>query len=386
MSNDSFTKTTSKSWFSRLGNAFAAVLIGFGLFIGSFFVLGWNEGRAIHREKTLEAGASQVISVSAEGPAAENEGKLVHLSGDAAAGADVTDPEFAITASALKLQRNVEMYQWQESEKSDTKQKLGGGEETTTTYTYAKGWSSSLIDSTRFQKPDGHTNPRSMAVQGETFVADGIHVGKFQLPASLTDQLDDFADRRVTEEEASQTESLGGRKVSLDGNGLYLGEDAASPIVGDVRVGFATVPTGTVTIVARQVAGTFEPFSVGRIGTIELIKAGTFSADNMFREEQASNAMMTWILRLVGFVMMLIGLCMVTNVLSIAASVIPFLGNIVGAGTGLMAFAIALPLTLTTIAFAWLAYRPMIGIPLFVAAAACIYFAIAFLSKSRRKS
>lgn len=369
-----------------MGSAFTSVLVGFALFIGSFFVLGWNEGRAIHREKTLEAGASQVISVSAEGPAPENEGKLVHLSGDANAPKGVVDPDFAIMASALKLRRTVEMYQWQESEKSETKQKLGGGEETTTTYTYARGWSASLIDSTRFQKPDGHTNPRSMAVEGDTFVADGIHVGKFQLPASLTDQLNNFEDRRVTEEEAGQTESFGGRNVTLDGGGLYLGANPAAPAVGDLRVTFATVPTGAVTIVARQIGSTFEPFSVGRIGTIELIKAGTLSADSMFREEQASNAVMTWILRLVGFVMMLIGLCMVTNVLSVAASVIPFLGNIVGAGTGLMAFAIALPLTLTTIAISWLAYRPLIGIPLFVAAAACIYFAIAFLSKSRRKA
>ena len=57
-----------------------------------------------------------------------------------------------------------------------------------------------------------------------------------------------------------------------------------------------------------------------------------------------------------------------------------------GAGTGLLAFAIALPLTLVTIALAWIAYRPLIGIPLFLAAAGSVVFAIIKLAKSRKKT
>ena len=106
----------------------------------------------------------------------------------------------------------------------------------------------------------------------------------------------------------------------------------------------------------------------------------------MFQQEKEGNAMLTWILRLVGFVMMLVGILMITNVLSVLASVIPFLGDIVGAGTGLLAIAVALPLTLGTIALAWLAYRPLIGIPLFLAAAGCVVFAINKLLKSRKQA
>ena len=83
---------------------------------------------------------------------------------------------------------------------------------------------------------------------------------------------------------------------------------------------------------------------------------------------------------------MLFGLLLVTNVLSVAASVIPFLGDIVGAGTGMLAFAVALPLTLLTIALSWLAYRPLIGIPLLLATAGSAVLAVMLLSKSRKKA
>lgn len=96
-------------------------------------------------------------------------------------------------------------------------------------------------------------------------------------------------------------------------------------------------------------------------------------------------ALLTWILRLVGFLMMLFGLLMIANIFSVLASVVPLFGDMVGAGTGLLAFVIALPLTLITIALAWLAYRPLIGIPLLLAAADSVVFGGMKLAKSLRK-
>jgi hypothetical protein len=52
------------------------------------------------------------------------------------------------------------------------------------------------------------------------------------------------------------------------------------------------------------------------------------------------------------------------------ADFIPLLGDLLRAGTFLVALAIALPLSLATIAVAWLAYRPVLGITLIVAAVA----------------
>lgn len=386
MSNDTFTTTSSRSWFSRLGSAITGILAGIVLFLGSFVLLGWNEGRAIHRQKTLELGAKQVVSISPDAPLSENDGKLVHLSGKAESEEPVTDPVFGISAPALKLQRNVEMYQWKQSEKSETKQKLGGGEETTTTYSYSKDWSSALIDSGEFKNPSGHTNPENMPVESETFVAPDIHVGKFLLPESLTAMISNFVPRNVTKEEARRAAEEHSAKIQATPKGFYIGADPDKPEIGDLRVNFDIAPAGPVTIIAGQVGDTLEAFEIPKLGTIELLKSGTFSSDAMFRQEQESNVMLTWMLRLLGFVLMLVGLLLITNVFSVAASVIPFLGDIVGAGTGMVAFAVAVPLTLATIALSWLAYRPLIGIPLCLVAIGSAFFLIKHLLKSRKKA
>ncbi len=387
MSNDSFTTTTSRSWFSRIGNAFAGILFGLILFLGSFLLLAWNEGRAIHRAQTLELGEKQVISINADAPDGANNGRLVHLTGTAEAMAPVRDGAFGITASALKLRREVEMFQWKEESKSETKKKLGGGEETTTTYSYSKAWSSSLIDSSDFQKSDGHANPAKMPVGSETFTAEGIHVGEFQLPDSLTALINNYVPRPVTAAEAKAAAKEQSADIrTAPGGILYVGADPQAPVVGDLRIAFQMAPSGPISIIAGQNGKTFEPFAVGKHGALELLETGTFSAAAMFQKEKEGNAALTWILRLVGFVMMMIGLALITNLFSVLASIVPFFGDIVGAGTGILAFLIALPLTLVTIALAWLAYRPVIGIPLLLAAVGSVVFGIMKLIKSRKKA
>src|SRR4051812_10644629 len=126
MADDSVTETTTQSWFSRIGGAIAGAVFGVILFFAAFPLLMWNEGRAIHREKTLQEGGKMVVSVAASPVDQANEGKLVHVTGDLSAGGPVTDKKFGITEKAIKLRRDVEMYQWTESKKSETKKNLGG--------------------------------------------------------------------------------------------------------------------------------------------------------------------------------------------------------------------------------------------------------------------
>lgn len=87
-------------------------------------------------------------------------------------------------------------------------------------------------------------------------------------------------------------------------------------------------------------------------------------------------------LRGVGFVLMLIGFILMASPLSVAASVIPFLGDLVGMGAFLLGVVVAVPLTLLVIAAAWIAHRPLIGGGLIVAAAGLAYL----LAKLRRRS
>jgi hypothetical protein len=67
-------------------------------------------------------------------------------------------------------------------------------------------------------------------------------------------------------------------------------------------------------------------------------------------------------LRLVFFVMMAIGVYSIFKPLAVVADVVPFFGSMIAMGLGVVAIAIAAPVTLLTIAFAWIYYRPVMGV------------------------
>ena len=99
-----------------------------------------------------------------------------------------------------------------------------------------------------------------------------------------------------------------------------------------------------------------------------MLNMGAVSAENMFASAHASNTMMTWILRLVGVCLVCFGIALILAPLEVLASVVPFIGKIVGIGTGLFSLFFGTAWSLLIIAVAWLFYRPLIGILLLAAA------------------
>jgi tetratricopeptide (TPR) repeat protein len=150
--------------------------------------------------------------------------------------------------------------------------------------------------------------------------------------------------------------------ASYQGNNIYFGINPSTPQIGDVRITYRVVEPTDVSIVSRQVGGSFEPYHARAGGTIDMLELDLVSADNMFQQAQQSNTIKTWLYRAGGFIAMLIGVAMILRPLSVAADVIPFLGGIAGAGTAILSLLIAAPLTFLTVAVAWLRYRPVIGI------------------------
>src|ERR1700722_5766077 len=147
-SDNSYVEVSEQSWLSRLAGSFFAVIFGILLFFASFVVLYWNEGRAVAAIDSLNAGAHMVVSVPEATINPANDGHLVHVTGMTTVGRAAADPVFHVPrAGAIRLQRKVAMYQWEESEHSETQKNVGGSQTTRTTYTYKKIWSERAIDS-----------------------------------------------------------------------------------------------------------------------------------------------------------------------------------------------------------------------------------------------
>ena len=150
-----------------------------------------------------------------------------------------------------------------------------------------------------------------------------------------------------------------------------------APQIGDVRIKWTYVPdTMPVSIVSCQTNGSFSPYVAENGYTVDLLQMGTKSKEVMFQKAKDDNTMWTWILRFVGWLMMYMGISMILKPLSVLGDVLPIVGNIIEFGTGIIAFIVASVVALVVIAIAWLAYRPVLGITLLVAAIALIVLII----------
>ena len=426
------TETIHHSFGSRLGGSFRGVLLGAALFVVSFPVLFLNEGRAVRRARALDEGAGAVVSVDAAAALPENEGRLVHFAGAASTPAILRDGVFGVETNAIALRRTVETFQWEETETRSEKKNVGGSSDVTIVYDYRKGWSEEPVDSSEFKEPAGHENPTFWPVEAEESYAEPLFAGAFRLPddaarhlagagvtvrvpvdaplpagaprglfrvpqglywsASLAAAPAQPAPAQASAAQsaapAAETNAVAAAAPVAETNAAPVAAAApaaepaplpqppAVPAIGDQRISLSVTPLGNVSVVGRQGGSAFEPvvepYVASNGESILLLSNGRRTAEEMFASAKQANRVLTWILRAIGLFLMYCGLRGVLGPLSTLADVLPFLGRIVSFGTGLVAGVVSLALSFGTIGLAWLFYRPLVGIPLLVAAVALL--------------
>ncbi len=398
-----YTETTQTSWGSRLGGAFKGMVTGIVLVVVGTILLYWNEGRTVKTGGAINEARSVAVKVddiSRVDPALA--GKVIYATGRADTRDVLTDPIFGASATAIDISRRVEYYQWQEHSRQETRKKLGGGEETVTTYTYTMEWVGGPIDSGSFKDPEYQGRNKVLAsYEDETLYAPNVTFGGYTLPDFLKRSiggavpldlvLDEDRKKAIFEglsvepgpmgndmlpvvsssDPASVDAALMGgvsgvvppqdRYVHAQGNVLYLGEKPGSPQVGDIRVTFTQTPPADVSIIAQVAGNTFEEFTATNGYTFSRLSMGTVGMERMFAGAESDNAIMAWILRVVGTIVVIAGLGTILHPLSVIADVIPILGSIVGVGTGLVAFLLGLAWSLLVIAVAWIRFRPVLA-------------------------
>jgi hypothetical protein len=375
--SDSVREVTSVSWFGRIKRAVGGVIFGLILIVLMVIGLFWNEGRAVQTARSLAEGSGAVVSVGADSADAVNDGKLVHVSGPVTADGSLTDPDFGVGAQGLRLSRKVEMYQWKEESKSETTKKLGGGEETVTTYSYSKVWDDSGIDSSDFKKPDGHQNP-PMEIQGSSFQIPEGKLGGFTLDRPVLDRIGGDETLALSPSQAAAIDATytGNKRVNIVDGKIYLGFNTTTPALGDYRIGYELAPLGIVSIVARQAGSRFEEYQTQAGDALLMVDTGNVPAEKMFADAVSANTLITWLLRGAGLLLLAIGFALFLSPIGVILDVIPFLGSMARMGTGIIAFVLAILVGTTTIAIAWFWYRPLLAVAILAAgviAAAVVY-------------
>jgi len=364
--SDRYTEITSQSWFSRIGGALKGILVGFVLIIAGICLLFWNEGRAVKTHKALAESQGLVVSVHPSEILPSMNGKLVHISGKATTEETLVDDVFQVSANALKLEREVETYQWKETSRSEERKKLGGEVETVTTYDYDKVWASGLIDSSEFKRQAGHENPASLMYEHQTWSAGQVSIGQCVLSAEHKARINNFQKLSIASVNLPQG-------VKRQADQLYYGSNPQKPRIGDQRISFQVISPQDYSAIGSLLDFTLMAHRASNGLSIALVTAGIHTADAMFEEAKSDNRNLTWVLRAVGTIILVLAFAMILKPLSVLADVVPFVGNIVEMGTGFVALILGCVVALIAISIAWFFYRPLLSVAFMVVVASLVY-------------
>lgn len=370
---DGHTRISSKSnpgFLERLSETAGGTVVGVALFFLSFYVLFTNEGRALQTAVALDEGLSQVVSLNPSSSLDhQHNNHLIHLSARLHTSQPLHDPNYRVVVQAVKLRRQVEMYQWVEYQESKDYQE-DGETKTETTYTYNTEWKSELINSRNFDREIGHINPSAMAVESVTVVAPEVQAGPFILSKGLVEQINDFQTLYLGDLPQLDADSF----LTIDGEYFYHTPNPRRPEVGDVRVSFSFAglsgegswpgPALTVSVVAMQRGEYLGPFKTKSGYTLELLYMQELTAEEVFEKEHQHNAMTTWGLRAAGWALMFLGISLTMRIIYTLVDWIPILRELVSLGLKLFALCVSCSLSLLTIAVGWIYYRPLVAMGL----------------------
>ena len=177
------------------------------------------------------------VSVEADSVDGLNDDRLISVQGKLEFDRPAVDDELGVSdPGAVVLLRHVEMYQWQETCIADS-------------CTQALGWTSELLDAAQFNEQLGHANPGQFPFASTSFIAEGIRLGAFVPSLDLITAEVPMLPKSVQLLELPA--NLAASFSEIDG-GIFAGNDALHPVVGDLRITYRMVSTGTVTLVGKQ--------------------------------------------------------------------------------------------------------------------------------------
>ena len=351
-------------------NPFGGIIAGILLLIGGTCLLWWNEGNNVKNIQGLAEAKKVLVEVASDKVDSKNEGKLVVTSGKLdVIDEKLTDEMFKVEVKSAKLERVVEVYAWEE--RSET-------EDDTTRYYYEKKWLGDIPDSSNFHE-GGHTNPSSKSVPNETYIAEKVKLGEFELSSDLKSYMSTNAAYGPKDEDIPEGYS------KADGF-VTNAKEYANPEIGDIRITWVYNDWTEASVMAMQKGNSFAKFTTKNGRDFNRIEKGIVNADGFTEMIQKEDKLMKWLFRGLGALLIVIGYGSILSPISKLASFVPILGNVVGGIIGVISFIIGLVHSLLIIVIAWFRFRPLLAIILLVVIAALIVGLVMLLKKNKAKA
>jgi len=270
------------------------------------------ERSAVRTAVTMRDAALSLVEVQSDVIDRSNDGKFVLVRGMAAVGDALVDEEFGVSVKAARLERQVEMLQWEARfgvfglEVLPKVFSLWDGEPPED-WLFRKVWSSVPIDSSDFNNWADKRNPETKAHRAAEWTAQDLRVGAFQVGRVLASRVGELEQLELSPSEQYRSPGNGSPPV-VDGR-LFLGRDPAGPQIGELRVTYRAQRPGLVTVVGEQRGDGVLPYEgSGRSGFgVADLRNGSWAPWRMLFAIEFGMALDAWKQRALGTLIAVIG-------------------------------------------------------------------------------
>ena len=328
-------------------NPLAGILGGALLFLCAFPVLYFNEA-----QENLSKVAEQAIAYSID----ETSSYLGYTVGTFEATNKANDP--LLTREFVAISRTVEMYGYIETQ-STTTTNSGNTQSTLNSeirYTYSKAWLTNPAQTTTWR---GRTSdfPRDLPINYNTWVVNlpqprtststGLSINNIPVDGTNLD-LSASNDLSVTQDmivDNVYSVLLGDLYTSIQGS-----FDLTKPVIGDVRISFTVIEFDDQGLLLGNIDNNqFSAFTTDSGNIIYRFFNGESTIENVVSQLQTEYQLTIWIFRVVGFLMLFVGLLLSFKPISTLFNFIPIFGSVGSSLFTVVIFVVSLVLAVTTI-------------------------------------
>ncbi|XP_066587375.1 transmembrane protein 43 homolog [Prorops nasuta] len=333
-------------------------IIGSILLAAGMCLLFWNEGRAAKVAHSLDEAFRNILVIPNSFQfMPEYEGRLIHISGTVSVSEPLTEPDYGIIVSSIKLKRRVQMYQWVEIEEEQSFSSIPDEQKH---YYYTTEWKDKLIDSERFYIRTGHHNPKEIPIKSQIQISTEAKIGTYILGEELKKKFHDFVE--VTSDERPER-----KDIKMHSGLYYHSNDLWNPAVGDIRIQFSYAGKAgdLYSVVGMLEKGIIVPYITSKGEEILLQRRHKVSVDQMFHLEHVHNYWRTWSIRGLGWLVLFLAATCLANILRTIIMNSAFLCGVIAIES--LTMSVSMSISLLVIGFAWVWYRPIIGLVLALA-------------------
>lgn len=280
--------------------------LGVALVLVGVVLLLWNDNIGIFSPTSLMWGKQVVISVPNAPADFKNNSQLIHISGKPVNSVNLQDPLLGYSDKVIRMERQIEMFQWTQKEESKSETLPDGTERQIVTYTYKPEWSRDLIDSNGFKDAVAHRNPVNMPLNGLIGKASEVTVGDFRLSPELIEMIPSGEPVDLSTLDLTNIQTSAQKPVHHQGIYIMVGENPDQPAIGDVRIKMIATNPQMISVIAQQGDNMLRPLAVSGGQPMALVVLGDVSAKMMLGDGRKS-MLMVWTIRVIALLMILIG-------------------------------------------------------------------------------